>query len=97
MFDPKEELIACSKGNPGALKVLISLLEKDYPDHFMMHLFLALRLTDTPASNLWVVYKDLSDFDLDKTKDMLTEWFNSSAEPLGVWLKRMKGVEYAEI
>lgn len=91
----REVLIKVSQGNPGALKVLCALLEA-YPAEFTARLHMALELTGTKASNLWVVYKDLCKYDLDATKLMLEDWFNHSTQSLGLWLRAVKGVEYAE-
>jgi hypothetical protein len=92
----RETIVKVGQRNPGAMKVLSALLEA-YPGDFCARLFIALELTQTKPSNLWVVFKDLCKYDLEATKVMLEDWFDHSSVSLGHWLRAVKGIEYAEV
>ena len=89
----RDTLIKLCQGNPGALNVLIEL-HKAYGDQFFIPLAIALELTQTKAPNIWIVFKDICNHDLEKTRDYLKDWFEHSSGSLGAWL-REKGVEYS--
>lgn len=74
-------LLTASQGNPGALEVMI-MLSKANPIFFSM-LYNAMADTDSQASGLWLLYKDVHNYDLDKLHVDLVHWVtNKNRKPL---------------
>lgn len=76
-----------AQGNIGALTCLMEIFKSD--PVFINPLGIAISLTNTESSSLWIVYKDICKFDIEKTKKLLSEWFDNSTLPLQEWLDKM--------
>lgn len=77
------EVVRLCQGNPGAIRVLMSI--SSIEPMFMNPLTIALDLTGSKSYGLWVVYKDMCGFDIQKTMDTLKRWFDGSVKPLELW------------
>lgn len=82
-------IVAISKGNVGVVNVLCQIVRKD--PMFLNPLGIAMELTESPSFGIWLVYKDICKFDVEKTMQTLREWFENSIVPLDKWCES-KGV-----
>ena len=79
-----ENILILSNGNPGVSNVLLEILKIN--PVFLNHLSIALQLTNSNTSYLWVIYKNVCNKDINKTMKTLSEWFDNSTETLEDWL-----------
>lgn len=84
----KELIVSLSQGNPGAAAVLLEIALTD--PMFLNPLGIAMELTGSKGYALWMVYKDRCKYDIEATKVVLREWFDSSCLPLEQWLEEKK-------
>ena len=84
----KETITRLSQGNPGAATVLLEIASTD--PMFLNPLGVAMELTGSKGYALWMVYKDRCKHDIEATKAVLREWFDSSCLPLEQWLEGKK-------
>lgn len=81
------------KGNPGALRVLMELAQ--YESLALQSVYLAMKMTNSDSSALWVAYKDACNMDIKQTSTLLLEWVDDhvlmrnslAAKPLEVYLQ----------
>jgi hypothetical protein len=78
-----QTLLQVAQGNPGAFNVLGKIMETDAK--FLNPLCIALLLTQSKSYGLWVVFKDMCKFDIQKTMATLKDWYDHSTEPLELW------------
>ena len=78
-------ILPALKGNPGALQVVMKIAETD--PMFLNPLGIAIFMTRTNASAIWIVYKNICDQNIDKTKTILSDWFENSILNLEEWCK----------
>lgn len=87
--DEKEKIIniivPMAQGNPGALKVIMRIFESD--PMFLNPFSIAFFMTKSSSPFIWSIYKDICKCDLDKTKEVLTSWFDNSTLSLDEWYK----------
>lgn len=76
-------LAEISQGNPGALSVIVQLLK--FEEFEIAPFCIAMKLTNSKSYALWLVYKDMSKGDINKTHAELKKWWETSAKPLEVW------------
>lgn len=80
----ERDIVFIAKGHPGALKVLRRLLElRD--SNFWEALLIKMTVTSSDPGPLCVLYR-MTEYDIEKTKLMLTDWIDTSAEPLQEWI-----------
>ena len=90
-----EKIVLISKGNPGVATALIKIAESDAV--FLNPLGIAMELTNSKSYAIWTVYKEISNYDISKTKLILEQWFDNSIEPLELWIKNNYGIEQGDI
>lgn len=78
-------IVNMAQGNPGALKVIMKIFESD--PMFLKPFSIAFFRTKSNSPFIWSIYKDICKCDLDKTKDVLTSWFDNSILSLDEWYK----------
>jgi hypothetical protein len=85
MNDLQKLVVNIAQGNIGVLKVLVEIGRTD--PVFLNPLGISIILTKSKSYGIWQVYKDICDFDIEKTKKILRDWFENSVESLEEWLE----------
>ena len=80
-------LMSIAQGNVGVVQVLIKIIEKD--PIFINPLGIAILLTKSKSYAIWLVYKNMCNYDIDKTMKVLREWFDNSTKPLEEWCENL--------
>ena len=82
----KAMIISVCQGNPGAANTLGELFQLK-GDRLITPLCIAMLMTKSKSYALWMVRKDLSDHDIEKTADFLKTWYDSSTIPLEKYIE----------
>lgn len=82
--DDIERMVKASEGNPGAAMVLSDIAVND--PEFSNTLLTAIEQTSTRSLYLWVVYKDICKYDIEKTMEYLKGWFTTSTQSLDLYV-----------
>lgn len=82
--DDIERMVKPSGGNPGAAMVLSDIAVND--PEFSNTLLTAIEQTSTRSLYLWVVYKDLCKYDIEKTIEYLKKWVTTSTQSLDLYV-----------
>ncbi len=83
--DPICKITEMANGNPGVVEVLAKIATIDV--NFLNPLKIMMDLTDSNHTLLWIVYKDICEFDIDKTMDYLKTWFSNHHVNLNDYIK----------
>jgi len=83
--DFQQLILTVAQGNVGVVNALIKIIEKD--PIFINPLAIAMALTNSKSFGIWLVYKDMCKYDVEKTMETLRSWFDNSTIPLEKWLE----------
>lgn len=90
-MSPKDLMVKTCNGNPGALTVLANIYKKFGAE--INPLCIAMIMTKSQGCALWIVYKDLCNYDTEKTNILLRDWYNNSTASLNDWLVASHNVD----
>lgn len=85
MSDIFEKILQIADGNPGVGKVLAEIAKKDESRINPIHA--AILITKSDSTLIWIVYKDICDYDIDKTISYLVNWYTNSSIDLNKYIK----------
>lgn len=79
------KIIEMSNGNPGVVRVLSEISKQNAAILNPLHIMI--KLTKTKSSLLWIVYKDICEFDINKTIKYLEDWYSNTSVNLNEYIK----------